>query len=336
MTAAAVRELRVGVIGPGAHAQRDLLPPLRLAEGVRIAAISSRDAGKAASLATRWGAKAFDSWQKLAQPDEVDAVFVAAPPRVHYEVARHCLKNGVHVFVDKPPAENPEQLHDLVAAEREATSLRAFVGFNFPHGTSYQHFRAVLRQSGELSRFHVRFVSKHPREAIWNCRDVREALLLSAGVHPIHLVVQELGAPSEVIARESRSKGAGLGIHLLLTWPEAKVATVELGNHSNRFEFRCEAVTTSGASGVLDQHNRMRFSGLEGQRALRDVGRGAEVVDYEWPSRRGGYDRTGYQGMVEAFRDSIQSEEKSPSSFADCIPVYEVLEQALLQLRARA
>jgi hypothetical protein len=164
---------------------------------------------------------------------------------------------------------------------------------------------------------------------------VREALLLSAGIHPIHLVVQEFGQPDDVVAREFRTRGTGLGIHLLLAWSDSRLASIELGNYSNRFEFRCEAVTESGGVGVLDQHNRMRFSGLEGLRAVRDVVDSSAVVEFEWPSRRGGFARTGYQGMVEAFRDSIVAGTKSSSNFADCAPVYDVLTRALDQLRGR-
>ena len=102
---AADRRLRVGVIGPGEHAQRDLLPSLRLIDGMQLSAVSSRNLDKARGLAEKYSAPFFCSdWRALASPDNVDLVVVAGPPDVHYEVATHCLKRNIHVFVDKPPA----------------------------------------------------------------------------------------------------------------------------------------------------------------------------------------------------------------------------------------
>jgi len=329
------RCLRIGVIGPGEHAEANLLPPLRLLDDVRLAAISSRSLDRARRAAERWGAPwCSGDWRELVDSGQVDAVVVAAPPAVHFEVARHCLQRGIHVFVEKPPAPDAAALDELIALERARPDVVGFVGFNFPYGTSYRHLLDVVGFEGTIRGLRVRFVSRHPREPIWGLPSVEAGLLLSAGIHPIDMVLRLLGAPLDVHASVCRLARGILSLQLTIECAQG-VGVVELGNYSNRLEYRCEVLAETGASGVLDQHNRLSFTGLTSASHLRGVAGGKEVVGYEWPSRRGGYERTGYQPMLESFRDAALRRGPGTSPLSACRASYQVIEQALAQLRGR-
>ncbi|MBS56303.1 MAG: hypothetical protein CMP16_00330 [Rickettsiales bacterium] len=54
-----------------------------------------------------------DDYEELIARDNVDGAIIATPPTTHFELALKCLKNGLHVLVEKPIVENLEQLKSL-------------------------------------------------------------------------------------------------------------------------------------------------------------------------------------------------------------------------------
>lgn len=59
--------------------------------------------------------------------DKVDAVVIATPPAFHVEQAVAALKNGKHVFLEKPPAMNLPDLDRLLEAARGQTLLCDYI-----------------------------------------------------------------------------------------------------------------------------------------------------------------------------------------------------------------
>jgi predicted dehydrogenase len=59
-----------------------------------------------------------DFEELLADP-EVDAVVIATPVVTHYELAKHALSAGKHVFVEKPQAQSSAEAEELAGLARE-------------------------------------------------------------------------------------------------------------------------------------------------------------------------------------------------------------------------
>jgi UDP-2-acetamido-3-amino-2,3-dideoxy-glucuronate N-acetyltransferase len=69
---------------------------------------------------------------------QINAVTIATPAATHYNLAKKCLLNGKHVFVEKPLALNGEEGKDLIEIE-EKNQLILMVG------NILQHHRAVIK-----------------------------------------------------------------------------------------------------------------------------------------------------------------------------------------------
>lgn len=54
-----------------------------------------------------------DDYEKLLASKNVDGAIIATPPPTHFDLALKCLKNDLHVLVEKPIVENLEQLKSL-------------------------------------------------------------------------------------------------------------------------------------------------------------------------------------------------------------------------------
>jgi predicted dehydrogenase len=324
------RRVRYGIVGTGSHLREHLLPSLRLVDGAEIAACSSRSLHRAEETARRWGAKsAFSSWQEMIDSGEVDAVVACGPPSAHCDVAAYCLERCIHVFVEKPPTMTADDLRVLVEAERANPRTVTFVGFNFPYGTTYRKVLDIVSRSGAPRLARLRFVSSKPRKPEWGCASVVESLLLAQGVHPINMATRLFGSASEVRTAFVELDDLRFACNLDVAFAGGAHATIELGNYAQRFEFRCELVNQAGVHAVLDQHNTLVFSGLPEAAGMGDLFGGKEAVTYSWPSRRGGFARTGYQTELDAFHHCITSGAPSDSRFVDAVAAYEVIDAAV-------
>lgn len=323
------RRLRYGLIGPGTHATEQLFPALAEMEGSELVAVAARSAERARAAAIRWGALMYTGeWIDLLDEGTVDAIVVAGTPELHAEVIQAGLERGVSVFVEKPPAPSTTALEHLVAAERRAKkNAIAFVGFNFPYGASYVKLREALAPRGEIRRFDIRMVSSKPLEATRSDESIEEALLYGLGLHGVDMALRSMGIPDSVDVARAQVDTMRMSLTISLGYTDGRLATVLIGNSSNRLEYRCEMVTADGTTGVLDQHNTLVLAeaGKNRRKAVLD---GKETVRYEWPSRRGGYIRTGYLPELRSFQESVLRGIPSSSSLAASLQSYEVIDRA--------
>lgn len=331
--------LRYGLVGPGTHAQENLLPALSCLEGARLTAVAARRPEAAAAAAARWGAPLWTAdWTELVEGDgraEIDALVVAGSPELHAEVVGRALAAGVSVFVEKPPAPDTATLQELVAAERTAPpGTVAFVGFNFPHSQSYRRLRDTLSGHGRLRSLELRMLSAKPTVPVWGCATVEESLLQGLGTHVVDLALRELGRPDAVTARRTDIGGDRYAIRIWLDYADGRQAALLVGNYSNRLEYRCELVTERSAVGVLDQLGTLSLAlpaGTPGAGALD----GKETLQYDWPIRRGGYGRAGYATALESFHSAVAEGRPGDSPLASCLEVYRVLDEVLRQTAGR-
>ncbi|MFC7793978.1 Gfo/Idh/MocA family protein [Streptomyces cinereoruber] len=332
--------LRYGVVGPGGHARENLLPALAVLDGARLTAVAARRPEAAEEAARRWGAELWtEDWTELLDGPAgpaVDALVVAGSPELHADVLERALAAGVSVFAEKPPAPDTATLERLVAAERAAPpGTVAFVGFNFPHGQSYRKLRDTLRPHGELRALDVRLVSAKPTAPVWGCATVEDSLLQGLGTHAVDLALRELGVPDRITARRADIDARRTAIRVFLEYADGRLATLLVGNYSNRLEYRCELVTGEGVVGLLDDFNTLtvaRPADSPGAGALD----GKETLRYDWPARRGGYGRTGYATELEAFHRAVVRGGPGDSPLSSCLEVYRVLDEVRRQTGARA
>ncbi len=72
-------------------------------EGEELAAVGSRDKGRAEAFAADYGIpRVYGSYKELADDAGIDAVYIAVPNNFHYENTLMCLEAGKHVLCEKP------------------------------------------------------------------------------------------------------------------------------------------------------------------------------------------------------------------------------------------
>jgi len=178
--------LRTAVIGVGYlgrfHAQKYAQLP-----DSNLVAVVDANADVARRVAAELNVEACtDSAQVL---DRVDAVSIAVPTPLHFEIGRAALERGVHVLMEKPIATTVAEARALVDLARA---------------------RECVLQVGHLERFNPaivaaanrlqtpRFVESH-RLAPFKQRGTDVSVVLDLMIHDIDLIQELVGEPIESI-----------------------------------------------------------------------------------------------------------------------------------------
>ena len=101
---------RVGVVGCG-HMGKYHVAAYMESMHVQITGVSDLDRAAVEPLAKSFEIPYHENYEELF--DKVDAVSIAVPTRLHFEIAREFLSRGIHVLLEKPIAPSLTQAAEL-------------------------------------------------------------------------------------------------------------------------------------------------------------------------------------------------------------------------------
>ncbi|MFJ2263449.1 Gfo/Idh/MocA family protein [Streptomyces sp. NPDC087844] len=226
MTGAEVwgRPVRIGVLGCADIAWRRTLPAMLGEKGVDLVAVASRQAAKAERFAERFGCAAVEGYEALLKRDDIDAVYVPLPARMHAEWVGRALEAGKHVFAEKPLTTEVRATRELVALAR-ASDLVLLENFMFLYHAQHRAVDELVADGaiGDLRGFSSAFtIPPRPADAVRDSPDSGDALF-EVGVYPIRAAVRFLGPRLELVGaalRLDRRTGAVLSGAAQLVRPD--------------------------------------------------------------------------------------------------------------------
>jgi predicted dehydrogenase len=111
--------IRIGVLGTARVVPYGLLAPAKETPGVEVTAVASRTPQKAEAFAARHGIqRGFGCYEALLESRDIDAVYIALPPALHFDWARRAIEAGKHVLCEKPLAANAQLAQELVLSAK--------------------------------------------------------------------------------------------------------------------------------------------------------------------------------------------------------------------------
>ena len=146
--------IRIGIVGCN-YGRLVHLPAFRRDPRCEVIALAGTDKARTAELAGAAGIPlAFGNWEDLVAHADVDAVTIAAPPRLQPPIALRALALGKPVFAEKPIAAS---LADAEAMARTAadSGLATMVDFNFSAVPAFRKAKELLDQDAIGQLRHV-------------------------------------------------------------------------------------------------------------------------------------------------------------------------------------
>jgi predicted dehydrogenase len=302
-------EVRWGIIGCGDVTEVKSGPGFQKANGSRLVAVMRRNGALAQDYAKRHGvARWYDDARKLVNDPEVNAVYVATPPRAHLEGVRLAAAAGKPVYVEKPMARNARECDEMIAACAEA-KVKLFAAFYRRAMPRFLRARELMETAiGTLTAVNYRLSTSTPANAdpvkgAWrvSAAEAGGGLLLDVGSHLLDYLDFCFGPLEDVHGRAARS---------------ATIADVE----------DVVAMTFRTASGVLGtaswnfsslvKEDVLEFTGTAGRVSLNffasdplklETEKGVELIDVPTPPHVA-------QPLIQTIVDELLGRGKCPST----------------------
>ena len=175
-------KLKCAVIGVGYlgrfHAQK-----YQLLENVELLGVCDINENSCLAVANELNVPAFLNYRDLF--GKVNAVSIAATTKEHYEIAKACLEQGIHVLLEKPITETVAQAENLIAlADKHHVKLQ--IG----HLERFNSARLALEKHLDKPLF-----IESNRLAPFNPRGTDVNVILDLMIHDIDIILSMVNSP---------------------------------------------------------------------------------------------------------------------------------------------
>ena len=163
-----MEQVNWGIIGCGNVTEKKSGPAFNKVAHSRLVAVMRRDAALAADYARRHGVpKWYADADALINDDEVNAVYVATPPKYHAEYAIKAMRAGKAVYVEKPMAMNEAECREMIAVSHE-TKQPLFVAYYRRALPYFIEIKRLIDQGeiGEVTMVHLKLHNPAKREEL--------------------------------------------------------------------------------------------------------------------------------------------------------------------------
>lgn len=168
--------LKIGVFGTG-HLGKFHLNNWKEITGVELIGFYDPNDQIAAEVTSQYGIPRFEDPVALLQA--IDAADIVAPTNFHFELCQLAIRNGKHVFVEKPLANTMEEARELVKLVKES-NIKMQVGH-------VERFNPAYLATSTLD-LNPMFIEVH-RLAQFNPRGTEVSVILDLMIHDIDIIL---------------------------------------------------------------------------------------------------------------------------------------------------
>jgi UDP-N-acetyl-2-amino-2-deoxyglucuronate dehydrogenase len=198
--------LNVGIVGYGWAATAHVAAINATRQG-RVAAICSSRPLDAAELSAKHGCpiRVYQRLDDMLADPGIDVVDITGLPSLHRDQAVAAAKAKKHVILEKPMANSPEEVRDIVAAA-EANGVQGCVCFECRFSNQFQVTKALLDEGllgslhyGEVDYYHG--IGPWYGQYRWNTgKKEGGSALLTAGCHALDALLMLMGGEVESVS----------------------------------------------------------------------------------------------------------------------------------------
>ena len=211
------------MLGAGWIAGRAILPAMHAATRVQPFAIASRDAQRAAAMASSHGVeRVHPSYEALLADDEVEAVYIGLANSLHLPWTLRALDAGKHVLCEKPLGCNAAEAHTMAAAAAAAERvLMEALMYRF-----HPRMRALRERVGDVRHAHAAFSFRLNDAANYRMdAGMGGGVLLDVGCYALDAVRWFCGEP-DVLAAVAHAGAVDIDVAAALRFASGSTASV--------------------------------------------------------------------------------------------------------------
>jgi predicted dehydrogenase len=178
--------MKVAVIGVG-HLGKNHAKAFSKLKDVTLVGVADTNKTQAEEIATLYQTKAFTNYKDVLK--EIDAVSIATPTSIHYDIAKVTLAHGIHTLIEKPITTTVAQANKLIALA-EQKNARLQVGH-------IERFNPAFVAAKEYLQNPL-FIECH-RLSSFSFRSIDIDVILDLMIHDIDIILSLVNSPIKKI-----------------------------------------------------------------------------------------------------------------------------------------
>ena len=260
-------EHRVALVGAGRIARLHAENAAARVPLLRLVAVADPAPGAAAALASELGCEATEDWRELLARDDVEALLVCSPSRLHPEQIVAAARAGKHVFCEKPIAAEVAAADRAVEAA-EAAGIVLQVGYNRRFDRSFAAVREAVASGRVGEPVIVRVTARDPEPPSRDYLEQTPGLFVDTTSHDLDLVRFVTGAEivevsaraASLVSDDARELGlADTAVTLVVLDTGALGVIDNCWRSSYGYDQRLEV---HGTAGMAQARNEVRHTAL--------------------------------------------------------------------------
>lgn len=216
------KKLRLGFVGCGAHAKQSLYPSIRFTP-FKLVSVCAKHIESAQRTALEYGAEKFYiDYKAMIQEGNLDAIIVCANKELHYEIGMYALEQGLHVFIEKPPAPTTKESKEMIDLAKKQNKY-LMVGFNRRFAPCINEMKKIVENKIENPHFF------HGQFCIGETIDEWQ-LLSEIGIHYFDLARFFFGDVENLQVQRNCLKDNFVTLIINLSFANGKIGVLHLSN----------------------------------------------------------------------------------------------------------
>ena len=105
--------MKIAVWGLGKHAINNILPALKVLSDIELIGVFTREESIRNECANNFDCKTWENHNEMLRDNDIDIVYLATPPALHYQYGIEILLAGKHFWCEKPFTTNLDDTKHL-------------------------------------------------------------------------------------------------------------------------------------------------------------------------------------------------------------------------------
>ncbi|NEZ41233.1 Gfo/Idh/MocA family protein [Paenibacillus alvei] len=147
--------------------------------------------------------KYYADYSKMLEEMDINLLYVSVPPAYHYDIVCAALRKKIHVFCEKPLANNLQEAAELLKLAEEAKVVHA-IHFSMPHEPSVKRMEQMIKEHAIGTIRCMELILHFPtwprswQHNSWISTRAQGGFVLEVGVHWIHVIQKLFGTITHV------------------------------------------------------------------------------------------------------------------------------------------
>jgi predicted dehydrogenase len=141
--------INLGIIGMGIRGQMYANAILH-SSSARLISMAEPIEKVLAQCVSQYGGKGYRDYKEMLEEEVLDAVIIATPDFMHFDMVKEAVRKGIHILVEKPFATSGDQARDMLDIIEES-GVKCMVGFENRWNLPFVNVKNAVEQ-GEIGR----------------------------------------------------------------------------------------------------------------------------------------------------------------------------------------